>query len=80
MYIYNIYIICIYIYYTYILYIYNIYMHMYMCVYIYICINKYSNYKFCKKIQRVISTGRKRAEKEILEPKQRSNETFLLSR
>ena len=70
-----------YIYIIYILYIYvYIYTYTYMCIYIYICINKYSNYKFCKKIQRVISTGRKRAEKEILEPKQRSNETFLLSR
>ena len=72
-----------YIYIIYILYIYvYIYTYTYMCIYIYIyiCINKYSNYKFCKKIQRVISTGRKRAEKEILEPKQRSNETFLFSR
>ena len=70
-----------YIYIIYILYIYvYIYTYIYICVYIYICINKYSNYKFCKKIQRVISTGRKRAEKEILEPKQRSNETFLFSR
>ena len=70
-----------YIYIIYILYIYvYIYTYIYMCLYIYICINKYSNYKFCKKIQRVISTGRKRAEKEILEPKQRSNETFLFSR
>ena len=58
----------------------RIHICVYIYIYIYICINKYSNYKFCKKIQRVISTGRKRAEKEILEPKQRSNETFLFSR